>query len=120
MRPSDLARQQVKRNERECLDHVIIFREAGPRCILHAYVDYYERSRTHLALDKDTPIPRDVQPRELGRVVAIPQVGGLTIATNAAPPDQTCRSSGPSGHACQVQPTSCVPDAPMGTRLPSQ
>jgi hypothetical protein len=35
------------------------------------------RSRTHLALGKDAPEPRAVEPPEQGRVVAIPQVGGL-------------------------------------------
>ncbi len=38
---------------------------------------YYHGTRTHLGLDKDTPDPRPVQPPELGRVVAIPQLGGL-------------------------------------------
>jgi hypothetical protein len=38
---------------------------------------YYERSRTHLSLDKDAPIPRPIAPCSEGRVVAIPQVGGL-------------------------------------------
>ena len=32
---------------------------------------------THLSLDKDTPEPRPVQSTELGRLVAIPQLGGL-------------------------------------------
>ena len=62
---------------RECLDHVIVWHEAGLQRVLRAYVDYYERSRTHLALDKDAPIPRAVQPPALGRVVAIPRLGGL-------------------------------------------
>lgn len=39
--------------------------------------DYYERSRTHLSLDKDAPIPRLVTTAGDGGVVAIPQVGGL-------------------------------------------
>jgi len=34
-------------------------------------------SRTHLALAKDAPEPRAVEPPAQGRVVAIPQVGGL-------------------------------------------
>ena len=38
---------------------------------------YHERSRTHLSLDKDTPIPRPVTPPGDGAVVAIPEVGGL-------------------------------------------
>ena len=62
---------------RECLDHVIILGETGLRRVLARYVDYYERSRTHLALNKDAPIPRPNVGRDAGRVVAIPQVGGL-------------------------------------------
>jgi hypothetical protein len=41
------------------------------------YSSYYEQSRTHLALDKDTPIPRPVMPPDDGDIVAIPEVGGL-------------------------------------------
>ena len=33
--------------------------------------------QTHLSLGKDAPNPRPVQPTTLGRVIAIPQVGGL-------------------------------------------
>lgn len=62
---------------RECLDHVIILHAAGLRRILKAYVEYYTASRTHLALEKDAPLPRPVDPPTAGRVVAIPQVGGL-------------------------------------------
>jgi transposase InsO family protein len=62
---------------RECLDHVIVFNEAGLRRVVKSYFEYYERSRTHLSLDKDTPITRMIQPATLGRVVEIPQVGGL-------------------------------------------
>jgi transposase InsO family protein len=54
---------------RECLDHVIVLHESGLRRVLRSYFDYYARSRTHLSLDKDAPIPRPVQPPELGRVV---------------------------------------------------
>jgi len=35
------------------------------------------RSRTHLSLGKDTPSPRPVTPPSSGRIVAIPEVGGL-------------------------------------------
>ena len=62
---------------RECLDHVIIFNEGGLRRMLSSYFSYYHRTRPHLSLEKDAPEPRAVQPPELGRVVAIPQVGGL-------------------------------------------
>jgi putative transposase len=62
---------------RECLDHVIVSNQAGLRRVLESYFDYYERSRTHLSLDKDSPISRPIQPVAGGRVVEIPQVGGL-------------------------------------------
>jgi putative transposase len=62
---------------RECLDHVIIANERGLRCVLHAYVEYYLRSRTHLSLDKDAPISRPVASSTDGDIVSIPHVGGL-------------------------------------------
>ena len=62
---------------RECLDHVIVFHETSLRRILNSYIDYYHRSRTHLSLEKDSPVPRPIQPPEIGPVVAVPQVGGL-------------------------------------------
>jgi transposase InsO family protein len=62
---------------RECLDHLVIFNARHLRRILLGYVDYYHRTRTHLALDKDCPDPRPVMPRRIGKVVAIPQVRGL-------------------------------------------
>jgi hypothetical protein len=62
---------------RECLDHVIVFSATGLQRLIDRYCAYYERSRTHLSLDKDAPIPRPIVPPREGRVVAIPQVGGL-------------------------------------------
>jgi hypothetical protein len=63
---------------RECPDHVIVFSEPGLyRRHLRNFVDYYHEARTHLALEKDTPEHRAVQVPALGRVVAIPKVGGL-------------------------------------------
>ena len=62
---------------RECLDHVIVKNETGLRRILKSYLDYYERSGTHLSLGKDAPLERAIQPLSTGPIVAIPQVGGL-------------------------------------------
>jgi transposase InsO family protein len=62
---------------RECLDHVIVFTAAGLHRILKEYVEYYERSRTHLALGKDAPMSRAVSSATAGRIISIPQVGGL-------------------------------------------
>ena len=62
---------------RECLDHVVVFSATGLQRLMHLYCDYYEQSRTHLSLDKDAPIPRSIARPIEGRIVAIPQVGGL-------------------------------------------
>ena len=62
---------------RECLDHVIVFNEGSLYRHVQSFVDYYHESRTHLSLEKDTPGRRPVQPPEAGRVIALPQVGGL-------------------------------------------
>ena len=62
---------------RKCLDHMIVFNE---RCLhrhLQNFVNYYHRSRTHLALEKDSPEPRPIQGPDAGRIIAIPEVGGL-------------------------------------------
>jgi len=62
---------------RECLDHIIVLNEQHLRRLLRTYVAYYQRSRTHLALDKDAPDPRSVSSADGGPVVARPEVGGL-------------------------------------------
>ena len=62
---------------RECLDHVIVMNEAGLRRVLASYVAYYMRSRTHLSLAKDSPVPRLVQARSVGAIVVTSEVGGL-------------------------------------------
>jgi hypothetical protein len=73
---------------RECLDHVIVLHESSLRRTLDSYFDYYHRSRTHLSLGKDSPDPRPIQPAGMGPVVALPQVGGCTTATNDGPPER--------------------------------
>ncbi len=62
---------------RECLNYVIVLNEAHARRILASYFAYYHESRTHLSLDRNAPIPRRVEHPSEGRVIAIPQVGGL-------------------------------------------
>src|SRR3712207_581349 len=62
---------------RECLDHVIVMGERHLRRILHSYFEYYHGSRTHLSLGKDAPLPRLIQPPEMGEVIELGQVGGL-------------------------------------------
>jgi putative transposase len=46
---------------RDCLDHLIILNEKHLKNILSDYFDYYHNDRTHLELDKDTPLDRPIQ-----------------------------------------------------------
>ena len=62
---------------RECLNHVIIINERHLRRQLKSYSIYYHEARTHLSLDKQSPVPRSIEPPEQGKVEAIPNVGGL-------------------------------------------
>jgi len=59
----------------ECLDHMVVFGERHLRHLLRAYADYYNRTRTHLSLDKDSPASRAIEP--CGRILAAPILGGL-------------------------------------------
>src|SRR5437867_1594289 len=62
---------------RECLDHVLVLSERHLRRLLTSYFAYYHRARTHLALQKDAPDGRPIEGPEIGKVVQIPEVGGL-------------------------------------------
>ena len=56
---------------------MIVLDERHLRRILREYVDDYHSCRTHLSLEKDAPEQRLVQWPSMGRVTAIPKVGGL-------------------------------------------
>ena len=62
---------------RECLNHVIVLNEDHLRRILTSYLEYYHEARPHLSLNRNSPDPRDIEPPDQGKVIAIPQVGGL-------------------------------------------
>ena len=62
---------------RECLDHFIVLNEAHLIRILGEYLRYYHESRPHLFLDRNAPVPRQVESANCGEVISIPQVGGL-------------------------------------------
>ncbi|MFP6581427.1 MAG: integrase core domain-containing protein, partial [Candidatus Hydrogenedentota bacterium] len=67
------------RTRRECTDHVIVFNENHLRRILRSYFEYYNNDRTHLGLEKETPIARPISKRAspLSKVIKLPRVGGL-------------------------------------------
>jgi len=60
---------------RECLDHVLIYGERHLRRILTLYSDYYNESRTHLGLGKDTPLGRCIE--RSGTIITTPILSGL-------------------------------------------
>jgi putative transposase len=71
----DVARV-IGRIRRERLAQVIVLNERHFTRLLQSYWEYYQGYRTPRALDMDTPVPRPMQPPELGRVWEVPQVGG--------------------------------------------
>src|SRR5215813_1129529 len=62
---------------RECLDHLLIIDENHLRRVLRDYFDYYHNSRPHQSLERNSPAPREIEAPSKGKVIAIPQVGGL-------------------------------------------
>jgi len=60
---------------RDCLDHVLIFGEQHLLRILSLYSSYYNQTRTHLGMGKDTPVGRAV--KRSGTIIAVPVLSGL-------------------------------------------
>jgi transposase InsO family protein len=60
---------------RDCLDHVLILGERHLRRVLTLYSQYYNDTRTHLSLAKDSPLGRAIQ--RSGTIVATPILSGL-------------------------------------------
>ena len=68
-----IVRRQLRR--RQVLDHIVVLGEQHLRHVLLSYMTSYNEARTHLSLNKDAPIPREVQ--GVGRIFAKPHLGGL-------------------------------------------
>jgi transposase InsO family protein len=60
---------------RECADHLIALGERHLRRILQSYAHYYNQSRTHRSLNKDTPVHRRIE--SVGAIISRPILGGL-------------------------------------------
>jgi transposase InsO family protein len=60
---------------RDCLDHVVVFGEQHLRHLLRSYANYYNQTRTHLSLNKDSPVTRPIE--TVGRILPVPILGGL-------------------------------------------
>jgi transposase InsO family protein len=62
---------------RECLDRVTVLNERHLHRIVSAYLAYYHQARPHLSLERNAPVPRQVEPPALGPAVCERMVGGL-------------------------------------------
>ncbi|HEW79599.1 MAG TPA: transposase [Phycisphaerales bacterium] len=71
-----IAERVIGTLRRECLDHMIILNEKHLYDVLHKYIfEYYNVSRTHMSLGKDSPERRPIQ--KDGKIVSKPILGGL-------------------------------------------
>ena len=71
-----IAERVIGTLRRECLDHIIVLNERHLHSILREYIyGYYNVSRTHLSLDKDSPIHRPVETD--GNIISSSILGGL-------------------------------------------
>jgi len=63
----------------ELLNHVIIFNENHLRRLMREYVDYFNKDRCYLSLDRDSPLGRAVvkKPSESAVVISLPGLGDL-------------------------------------------
>jgi transposase InsO family protein len=80
---------------RECLDHIVVFNERHLRHLLLSYMKYYNRTRTHLSLEKDAPAFRAIE--RAGSIHCCPILGGLHhqmpgFSLRQTQPTRRCRS----------------------------
>jgi putative transposase len=62
---------------RECTDHLIALNERHLERLLRTYAAYYNASRTHMALERNAPLPRAPARAPAGELLATPVLGGL-------------------------------------------
>jgi putative transposase len=62
---------------RELLDHVIVLGERHLLRMVREHARYYNLDRPHMSLSGDAPVQRAVEGPEMGKVTALPRVGGL-------------------------------------------
>ncbi len=74
-----VAERWVGSCRREVLERVVVLGERHLHRLMQEYAAYHRDDRTHLGLDKDTPVPRDTEtkPSHDAKVVALARVGGL-------------------------------------------
>ena len=73
------AERWVGSARRDLFDRVVVFGPEHALHLLYQYLDYYHNDRTHLGLNKETPLGRLMIERvdSKAKVVALPRIGGL-------------------------------------------
>jgi putative transposase len=71
-----VAERWVQSCRRDLFDHVIVVNERHRKRLLSEYVRYYHEDRTHLGLNKETPVSR-IRSTHRGCVIAQARFGGL-------------------------------------------
>jgi hypothetical protein len=56
---------------------VIVLGERHLLRLVRLHAAYYNEDRPHMALGRDAPVPRVVEPSSSGRIVALPRAAGL-------------------------------------------
>jgi transposase InsO family protein len=74
-----VAERWVGNCRRDLLDSVIVLNERHLKRLMSGYIRYYHEDRTHLALDKGTPMGREAEHNSGGnnKVISMPRLGGL-------------------------------------------
>lgn len=75
--PSPYVERVIGSIRRECLNHLIVLSQEHLRKVLNGYVRYYNNTRPHESLGKNSPIPRVIESAKKGPIISIPEVGGL-------------------------------------------
>jgi hypothetical protein len=74
---------------RECLDHIVIFNERHLRRVLSSYVDYYQRTRMHLSLERIAPTAARLRHARWEQWSPSRKSAACITATNVSPPDSS-------------------------------
>ena len=63
----------------DLLNQVIVFNEDHLRRLMREYVDYYNKDRCLLSLERDSPLGREPQKKtsKSAKVISIPKIGGI-------------------------------------------
>ncbi len=76
----------IRSPRQECLDRIVLLKEAHLRWVLREYVRYHDERRAHQSLGHLPPEVPDAYPSD-GRIAARPALGDLINDCSASPPN---------------------------------